>query len=728
MKEVLLFLMMTTSTKLYCQQSQNPKKRVIESVSANVPVNVDGILSEEVWSRAPIASQFTQIEPSPGAPANFLTEVRSAYDETYLYFAITAYDSVKARRYRAPDMKRDFSFQNHDLVGIAIDGFNDGRNSMTFFVNAYGAQRDYLSFDDTYFDVDWNGLWHVKTTRTDSLWIAEFAIPWKTLRYKLDTQTQPQFGINFQRVRRKSNERSAWSPYPRGVGFNRMEYVGIITGFAPPKPTTNVQVNPYGLLSNYSNSDTKIRMGGEVKWAVNPNLVIDATVNTDFAQADVDQKVNNITRFSVLFPEKRQFFLENASLFGAGISGEEGSQNGSISLIPFFSRRIGLDNSNRPIPITYGSRLVYRSIKRSYGAMVMQQQENDLNPQTYHMIARYSENVGKYSRIGIIGTSRTETATDSTATQHDYTTAVDALVRVNASNWLTGMFGLTRADNPLSRAGIAGYLKYEFINARVNAWLTSTLVDKNFNPKSGFISRTNVYAIIPGIQLNLRKSWLPYKKKLRDFIPSVSGEFYFEESTKLRLEQKIKVTPLAYNFIRGGQISFSYLYNYQNIINEFQPLGIPIQYGEYQFNRAQVSLSSDGSKHLSYSLSYDWGSYFNGSLINFNAALVFAPDPHFSISTMLNQNSFKAVGIEKIDQSVNLLTINSRIAASPRLQLNLNYQRNTNDSTAIYNARLSWEYLPLSFVYLVYNSQVSTSQEINSEQNVILKVSLLRQF
>jgi hypothetical protein len=725
---IAVILIFTLSNATWAQRTSMIKeRRTIQSIVTETPVIIDGLLDEMTWKKAPITSNFTQIEPKPGTPANFLTEVQSAYDEQYLYFGIIAHDSVKARRYRAPDMRRDFSFQSHDLVGITIDGFNDGRNSMTFFVNAYGAQRDYLSFDDSYFDVDWNGLWKVKTTRHDSLWIAEFAIPWKTLRYKFSAHEQQQFGINFQRVRRTSNERSAWSPYPRGVGFNRMEHVGVISGFIPPVPTTNVQLNPYSLMSHYTESDLKIKAGGEVKWAINPSLVVDATLNTDFAQADVDQRVNNITRFSVLFPEKRQFFLENASLFGVGISGDEGSHYGNISLIPFFSRRIGLDNNNRPIPIAYGGRVVYRSDKRSYGGMFMQQKQNEINPQTHHLVARYSENIGRYSRLGFVATSKMTDATDTTMREQSYTAAADGLVRINASNWLTGMVAMTKEMHSGYKAGAAGYLKYEVFQSNLNAWITTALIDKRFNPESGFISRTNVYAITPGMQLNLRDQWLPHKKKLRDFTPEVALEFYYDASTNIPVEQNLKLTPIAYNFIKGGQVSLSFLHNYQNIISDFLPLGVRIHPGKYRFNRLQAKMSSDGSKSVSYNVIYELGSYFNGRLSTVNFSLLFAPDPHFSLKAMLNSNHFKKVGVEDSNQTVNLYTINSRIAANPRLQLDLNYQKDTREDLSIYNIRLSWEYKPLSFIYFVYNGKESSQEEIAAERNAILKVSLLKQ-
>lgn len=674
-----------------------------------------------------VGSNFKQVEPDHGEDANFKTEVRSLYNDYYLYFGIICYDTVGRKNFKVPNLKRNFAFQKQDLVGITIDTFNDQRNSMTFFVNPYGAQRDYISFDDTYFDVAWNGLWKVKTTRTDEYWIAEFAIPWKTLRYKFNDGKQPYFGINFQRVRRTSNEKSAWSVYPRSVGFNRMQYAGILTGFTPPKPTTNLQVNPYSLVKNQSQPSLKFKMGGTIKWTINPNLVFDATVNTDFAQADVDQLVNNLTRFSVLFPEKRQFFLEDASLFGVGITGGENSMSGSISLIPFFSRRIGLDEDNRPVPLDFGGRMVYRSAERNAGGMFIQQRGVGNKPRQHFLVGRYSEDIGNYSRIGVITTAKRTASTDINDSFLNYTTAVDGFFRLNAETLLRGMVAYA-GGNSGKKEGWAGYVQYQYKNGSVNAWLTSAIITENFDPKAGFISRGNVISVTPGIELNLRGKWLPFQKKVRAYVPSLREEYYYQASTGILQERKIEVAPIAFNLINGGKIKLSYSHHYQNILTGFRPLGIAIDLGKYIYSRYQFAFSSDGSRKLSYNLSYGTGGYFNGSLSSLSASVTFSPNPYISVEAGIDRNNLRGVGEPAIDKVVNIYTFNSRLALNPQLQLILSYQRNSLNNSNIYSGRLSWEYKPLSFIYLVFNRREFGISDRHSDQNFILKINFLKQF
>jgi hypothetical protein len=729
MKPKLFFLVCMLFHFLCQSQVEDIKdfnKKTFNTTYITSEIIIDGFLEEPDWEKTKIAANFIQIQPKTGQKANFITEVKSLYTKNNLYFGIICYDSLGKNGFKVPDLKRDFNFQNHDLVGITIDGFNDERNSITFFVNPYGAQRDYLSFDDTYFDVDWNGLWKVRTTRTDKYWIAEFEIPWKTLRYKLSKNDPPIFGINFQRAQRTSNERSAWSFYPRSVGFNRMEHAGKMSGFTPPGPSTNILVNPYILVSDNTDDKMAFKAGGEAKWAITPNLVLDATINTDFAQADVDQFVNNISRFSVLFPEKRQFFLENASLFGAGISGD-GGMGGNVALIPFFSRRIGLDANNSPIPIDYGGRAVYRSNKRNFGAMFLQQGETDSIVGQKFLVGRYSENIGKNSRIGAIVTGKATQVNTNTHSQFDHTAAFDGFFRLNTKNSINTMVALT-GDKKGEDTGWAGYLQYEYNSDRIKAWCASTWISEKFDPKSGFISRKDVIATTPGIEFSLREKWLPFKNVIRDYEPSVFAEFYHEASSKRILEQKITFIPLSFNFIKGGKTGISHFYNYQNVIEGFSPMGINMGLGKYTYNRYEIYCSSDGSRKIAYDISYGIGGYFNGKLNTVDVSLAYSPNPYISLGAGIGRNNFKQLGMAKEDKTVNLYSFDSRLALDPTLQFTFLYQRNSLDKSSFYNARFSWEYKPLSFVYLVFNSKEYGLLERTTEQNTIVKISLLKQF
>jgi hypothetical protein len=385
-----LFLLLS-----FCSFSQEvfspiiPRKE-FQPLKIERTIKADGYLDEVEWSNAPTTSLEFQVEPFQGNKATFSSRVKMLYNQQFLYVAAILKDTIGKNGYRAPNLKRDYTFVENDLFGIAIDGFNDKRNALVLQSNAYGAQRDLLAFDDRQFDIDWDGLYRVRTHRSDSAWVAEFAIPWQTLRYpKTDGTKAQDWGINFFRVRRASNELAVWSPHPRSMSPLRMEYAGKLNGIIPPPPTaTNIRFIPYLLQVSGNSQGTEIgnsitdefKAGGEIKWVVSPTSVVDFTFNTDFAQADVDLQVNNISRFSVFFPERRQFFLENASLFSSGLAPVNEVIGGSMYIQPFFSRTIGLDANVNPIAITAGSRFVYRSEKRNLGGIFMRQGEGDGDP------------------------------------------------------------------------------------------------------------------------------------------------------------------------------------------------------------------------------------------------------------------------------------------------------------------------------------------------------------
>lgn len=413
MPKALLLIVIALPFRVFAQNTEIFKpdsiRKQIIATKITSSLRIDGVLNEPEWLQAVSSPRFIQIEPYQGAAPNFGTDVKVLYNKQYLYFGIFSQDALGKKAIRATDFKRDFSILAHDQVTLTFDGFNDRRNAMCFATNAYGVQRDYLSFDDLYYDIDWDGLWRVRTTRTDSGWYAEIAIPWQTLRYKKTADSVQNWGFNIYRNRRLTNETSALSPFPRVFSASRMEYAGLLKNLEPPPPKPNIRIQPYALNSynNYKNFDSSIKRhsnetkaGGELKWAINPNTVLDITANTDFAQADADLQVNNITQFSVFFPEKRQFFLENASLFSPVIQQEIDGSGGFMHIQPFFSRTIGLDSTGNPIPIVAGARFVNRSSKRNYGAIIMRQEKTDHSPATNFFVGRYSENFGEQNRIG----------------------------------------------------------------------------------------------------------------------------------------------------------------------------------------------------------------------------------------------------------------------------------------------------------------------------------------
>lgn len=706
-------------------------KKTLEAVQIQSSLHIDGILKEPEWQLATPASHFIQIEPLQGTAPDFETEVRVLYNKQYLYFGIFSKDSLGRNAIRATDFKRDFIALQHDHVLLSFDGFNDHRNAMALATNAYGVQRDLLSFDDIYYDLDWDGLWKVRTNRTDSGWIAEIAIPWQTLRYPKVADSIQNWGFNIYRNRRLTNEGSAFSPYPRSFTSLRMDYAGILKNLRPPPPKTNIRIQPY-LITSFdkqktdgikTSDDTKFKTGGEVKWAINPNSVLDLTVNTDFAQADADRQVNNTTRFSVFFPERRQFFLENASLFGLGVSQSPDESGGLMRIQPFFSRRIGLDDAGNQIPLEYGGRYVYRSSKRNYGTMLMRQQETDASPRTNFFVGRYSENFGKQNRIGGLVTVKNQLQGSNTVG------SVDAFFRLGESHSLSTMISGSNTSIT-GKQGLSAYAQYYFISNKLKIWWTESIVTKNYDPQMGFVSRTNVIGTTPGIFWWYRGKRLPFKKWLRAFEPSIFPEFYHEVTTGKLVEKTWMVYPVWLNLQSGAYFGYSFTPTYQFLTENFEPLGVKITSGPYNYVRQKIYASTDPSRKLNLQTIYYWGTYFNGRLRSGDWTLQYAPSPHFSLSGRFNRNNFIKVGEQNTSAKIDLYSIEGRFAVNPRIQLIGFYQVNAENDSKNYNIRFSWEYEPLSYIYVVLNHRdfQDLTLKRQTQDQALIKISFLKQF
>ena len=741
-KQIILFILLSVAIQSYSQDAGVFKPDVIKkemiAVQINNTIKVDGLLNEEEWKLATASPRFVQIEPQQGMPANFETTVKVLYNRQYLYVGFICYDSVGKKAIRATDFRRDFGIRSHDHVALSFDGFNDTRNAMALMANAYGVQRDLLVFDDILTDVDWDGLWKVRTTRTDSGWIAEIAIPWQTLRYPKTKDSLQQWGFNVYRTRRMSNEISSFSGYPRNFSFTRMAYAGLLKNLQPPPPKPNIRLQPYvlGSYDRYKNfpattepKKNSFRAGGDIKWAINPNAILDVTINTDFAQADADRQVNNVTRFSVFFPERRQFFLENASLFGVGVRPNEDGSGGAMRIQPFFSRRIGLDDFGNPIPIDAGGRFVYRSLKRNAGVMAMRQRESNTTPATNFFVGRYSENFGKQNRIGGLMTYKNNA--DGTNTVG----AIDGFFRMGESHSLNTMLiysNTSRTDPAIddrNKGTFAGYAQYYFTSNQWKLWWTQSVVTKDFNPELGFVSRSDVIGTTPGIFWYYRGKLLPFKKWIRAFEPGVFPEFYHQASTGKLIERQLTMNPIWLNFQSGGYFGYIITPTYQLLTEPFEPLGITIPEGEYNYLRHIFYFSTDQSRVISSNINFETGSYFNGKLFAGTFTLNLAPIPHFYLQGQFNRNHFKEVGDPATDKIVDLYSISGRLALNPRLQLIGFYQKNSENNMSNYNIRLSWEYQPLSYVYLVFNRRGfdNMQQKRQTEDHAIIKISYLRQ-
>ncbi|HEY4324639.1 MAG TPA: DUF5916 domain-containing protein [Mucilaginibacter sp.] len=733
------FILLTPASGAFAQDAEffkpNPHRREIKAVKITGNIKVDGVLNEPEWLLTMGVTDFVQVDPYQGKPSKFQTTIKILYNKKYLYAGIVCKDPAGRKAIMATDFARDFDIAKHDLVELAFDAFNDQRNAIAFATNAYGVQRDLLSFDDIYYDIDWDGLWSVRTTRSDSGWVAELAIPWKTLRYPKTGDSLQRWGFNMYRNRRSTNEISSFSPYPRVFQVTHMNYAGVVTNLQPPPPSPNITIDPYILSSfdHYQNFGTSepahtssFKYGGDLKWAINPNAILDLTANTDFAQADVDQEINNTSRYNVFFPEKRQFFLENASLFGVQVTQNADGAGGSMRFQPFNSRTIGLDASGNPIPIVGGGRFVYRSTSTNFGMMAIRQQDYNSSPATNFFVGRFSQNFGSQDRIGGL-----VTLTEQPGSANIEST-IDGFFRMGQSNSINAIFTQSTTTNTGAK-GFGGIVQYFNNTNNHEIWLTESLITKNFDPQMGFVSRSDVIGTTPGMNFFYRGNLLPFKSFLLQYSPGVTPELYFTASTGKFSEADLPIFPIWFNFKDGGFLGYGISSIWQNLTSTFSPLNVNIAPGSYHYFNQSLFFSTDPSRMLNAGINLSAGSYFNGDLITQDYKLQFAPIPYLSFSAEFNQNHFERVGIDNTTTTVNLYILQWRLALNPRLQFTGIYQKNSLNNSDAYNLRIAWEFSALSYLHLIYNRGVNNQltlppAQAQIEDHLIFKLSYLQQF
>jgi len=656
------------------------------------PPRIDGVLDEAAWAEAEVARDFVQAEPRQGERAGDQTEVRVLFDGDNLYVGAICFDSRGADDLRVRDLRRDFDETTDDFFGVAIDGVRDGRSALVFRVNPGGGLRDQQTIDGAPVDVEFDAVWTARTARTDRGWTVEIAIPWQTLRYRLGGTS---WGINFQRVTRGTNENSGWSPWPRVATPFRMDYAGLVTGIEPPPPSRNLRVLPYALGERRDGRDverSKGHVGGDLKWAVSPSAVLDVTVNPDFGHADVDRQVVNLTRFSVFLPERRQFFLENRSLFFSG--------NGS-RFEPFFSRRIGLDDSGNPVPIKAGGRFSLRSGPGAFGALAVSQDGADSSSDSQFGVLRYVANFGAQNRLGGLVTTRHD-ADGRT----NIVGGVDGFWRMTTTSFVRGT--VTGSTTNGSGSGLGAFLW----TANEASWgyvgYVSEVVTSGYDPRAGFILRKDYVRIGPAVFLDWRPAGRP--SWIRRFRPAAILEHYVSPSSGALQESWLSIRPMTVEFQNGGLLQYEFQPNWQRPSAPFRPLpGIDIAAGAYDYSRHLVTIQTDPSASLAVRVEGATGGYFDGSLHTVRGVVQATPDPRLAVSTDYTLNRLVDVGATQKSVSTHLLGLETRVAANPRLQFVTFTQWNTSARQLSANARLTWEYQPLAFFNVIYNHRTAVS-------------------
>ena len=496
------------------QNSSSPRP-TIAALRIDQAISVDGELTEAAWAQAEVGTDFAAREPNDNRPAAERTEFSVLYTPSTLYFGIRAFDS-KPEEIVAKEMQRDAdSGGNDDAISIVLDTFHDQRNSMMFEINPNGARTDALVTDEgKLYNVEWDSVWAVGTRRNAQGWFAEVAIPFTSLRFNPGEDT---WGLNVRRVVRRTNEESNWAPISREVNVRAVGRVyaahtvslaGDLTGIGDVKAARRLDVKPFvvGLVGEEPNSeprhDDDVDVGLDVKWGVTRSLTLDLTYNTDFAQVEVDQQQVNITRFSLFFPEKREFFLENAGIFEFGPPGS-GNPNQPPLMKAFFSRRIGIDQGQE-VPLDYGGRLTGRVGNWNVGMLGVSTGQVDEEgrravPDETFGVLRLKRNLGERSSVGMIVTEREPSS--GADFNRLYGLDLDYKPTTTSSFYLFGAESENDAGSDDSGSYGTGMV---YTRSNLRASVDIVQAQENFNPGIGFLQRPDFMHYKPAVRFEPR--------------------------------------------------------------------------------------------------------------------------------------------------------------------------------------------------------------------------------
>jgi len=702
----------------------------IRAIRTSGAIKVDGKLDEREWSEPETVSGFFRREPRQGGAYSYPTTVRFLFDDRNLYVGFFCRDSLGTRGIRVQDLRRDFTWGENDIVGIQLDPQNLKQYCVSFQTTPYGNQRDLQNFNDNIIDNDWNSLWSVRTHQTDSGYYAEFAIPFKSLRYDLPPHGKPlHWGVVLTRLARRDYELTTFPPIPQAYSVYRMTYAARLEGLELPPPSANVRIEPYLLfqdervddpVSEKSNTG-QLKLGGEAKWAINPKTVLDLTINTDFAQADVDRAVNNLERFNIFFPERRQFFLENSGIWSGG---------SQTRIRPFFSRRIGLQrNFNAtPAPIDAGVRFTLRDEQKAIAGLAIRQRKTDASAGANFAVMRYLKNYGNQNNIGVMVTHRQDEEAESLGLQqaNNSTVTVDGLIRPK-DEWTIEYMVSGSRDYETNTNDAAGRLWVAHNPNTHYFGYIAEFVGKNYNPAMGFVRQKNVIYHSPGGHYIWRPKSMPW---IRRWDPGFFVNYYHDADNPSNFQQaNIYFFPVYIFFKDNSFFQFSTYTNWQKINFDFAPLDIQIAQGDYFYVNQRINFNTDQSRKYGLSGSYDWGGFYNGTKETVIGGLRFVPDPHLAFTADYEYNHLKGVGESSENLETHLVTGGARLALNPRVQLSLFYQYNSFDEQGRWNVRASWEYRPLSFVYFVFNdTRTELTEGPLATQQLIGKITFLKQF
>ena len=704
-------------------RAPRPSMRSVRTPRAPV---IDGDLRDSVWALADSASDFVQQLPATGAQATYRTVVRVLHDDDHIYIGVLNYDPTPGRAITA-GLQHDFTPSNSDVFAVALDTYEDRRNSFLFVINPKGAVRDEQTFDDSRTIVEaWEGAIDVRTALVqtaegDSAWTVEMAIPLRTLRFA-GARGRQDWGVNFLRRVRRANETSYWAPVDRQYRVHRMSRAGTLTGLEGLRQGRNLQLKPYVVSSHADGAQVlpgaygaRADAGMDLKYGVTPAMTLDLTYNTDFSQVEVDQEQVNLTRFSRFFPERREFFIENAGAFTFGDVEERNIRGGATlrDFTLFNSRRIGITADGRTVPILGGGRLSGRAGAWNLGALDMRTRDVDSTRGEQFAVARARRDLFGTSDVGVLVASRSGNGT------YNRSYGADANLRPLPNMVINSYLAAT--DAPGDTAD--GYAARTSVGYRGRFWDSSALwkrVSEHFDPGLGTVRRRGMQQLFATTGVHARPE-LPFTQEVN---PYVQADYITDLSRTLQSrEVEGGVTVLIKP---EGELGVELSDKFDRLDAPFAVVpGQIISAGRYGWREVTAHYNTGDGRALSANLSATTGGFYDGTRRAATGAMVWRLRYNLALEGSAQRN---LVTRDAGDFTADVASLRVRYGWSTTLYGSAYTQYNSQTRAFVTNARIAWRYAPLSDVYLVYTDREDTLTHLRNERLLALKVTHMTPF
>lgn len=707
--------------KVRGQVSKTNRFTLIHKV--NSKITIDGMMNEEVWETASVADSFINKWPTDSGKAKLQTEVRIMYDDQFIYFGIKAYMSSKAPVIQS--LKRDVNPYYSDGVSVVVDAAGKNTSGYTFGVNAAGAQMEGIAEVNSV-SFDWDAKWYSATKLFNGYWTAELAIPFKSLRF---SRSQAQWGINFIRNDMTNNCFSTWNQVPIQFFGANLNCLGTISfEDEMPRVTSNNAFIPYVSLKldqEQNNFSSSANAGLDAKIALNSSLNLDGTINPDFSQVDIDRQIINLDRFNVLLPERRTFFLENSDLFSKmGIP---------TAATPFVSRKIGLTEDGRVVPIVAGLRLT-GNIDPAFriGIMNIETAKKYNQAAQNYLVAAFDHKILRRSNLLGIVTNRQEISGDDKTGTNDYNRVAggefDFLSDNSKFNGALGYYhSFNPANNKLAGFGIASI---GYTNKRVNFFTSWSQINSNFIADLGFTPRLYNYDALN--DTTIRIGYNSYSTGLDCFLYPASKkrinsvDFFVRTNHYYTIANRFTEfngsTGLDILFANRREAGISWTQNSVSLpfATTIFPETGSLSKAQYDFGFLQLKFLSNFLRPFSWGLTFERGRYYNGRRSSYIGDIKYRVQPWGNFDLGFTYN---AIVLNNIN--IHPFVINSTIefALSNNFFWTTFLQYSTQIKNFNVNSRLQWRFKPMSDMFLVYTDNYLTDGFVHTTRSLVFKIN-----